>query len=441
MRIGMVVSDLLEFGGLEKIATEVAVRLQQEGQSVSVLSTGWAPPDNQYRQYLREHGVPLFQSPHWLYLIAADWPTKERILAAALWICAPLTLAGAVGVMLARQKGITAAWASARGWLARQILGRLIGPSRHDSLARLLLTSWQWLWRPDVLHLQGYASSLVFVLDWAALRRIPVVYTEHQTPDPQFDLWQDLRKSINKATIVVGVSETSTQALRDAFNIMRPLVTCTPGVADPLTAGHSVEHRAVSPGAALTVTTIARLGITKGLTYLLDTIARVQPQYPATRFRVYGDGELRADLLAYAARLGLDGEAIFVGTFTRAELPRVMAETDIVLMSSVLEGLPLTLVEAMAYGRPIVATAVGGNAEVITHEVNGLLCPPRDSDCLSRQLLRLLGDAELRERLGLSARRAYENGAFAPKAVAQHHIAIYEQALASVRGLPLSTPA
>jgi glycosyltransferase involved in cell wall biosynthesis len=118
-----------------------------------------------------------------------------------------------------------------------------------------------------------------------------------------------------------------------------------------------------------------------------------------------------------------------------------MAESDIILMSSVLEGLPLTLVEAMAYGRPIIATAVGGNSEIITHELNGLLCPPRDSDCLSRQLLRLLGDAHMRERLGQAARRAYEDGAFAPKAVAQHHIAIYEQALAYAHGIALSTPA
>ncbi len=436
----MVVSDLLEFGGLEKIATEVAVGLQQQGQSVSVISTGWAPPDNQYRAYLRQHGVEFYQSPRWLYLAAADWSTKERILAAVLWICAPMTLAGAVAVMLARHKRWPAAWASARGWLARRLLGP-IGLNRREPLARSLLARWRRRWQPDVLHLQGYTSSLIFALDWAATQGLPIIYTENQTPDPSLDWWQDFAKSINKATIVIAASDTSARALQTVCHIRRPVVTFAPSVTDPVTEGHRIARSTKSANDRLTVTTIARLGVTKGITYLLDTIARVRPYYPATRFQVYGDGELRAELVSYAARLGLDGESIFVGTFARGELPRVMADSDIILMSSVLEGLPLTIVEAMAYGRPIIATAVGGNAEVITHDVNGLLCPPRDPDCLSRQLLRLLGDADLRERLGQSARRSYENGAFAPTAVARHHIVIYEQALASVRGMPLGTPA
>lgn len=121
-----------------------------------------------------------------------------------------------------------------------------------------------------------------------------------------------------------------------------------------------------------------------------------------------------------------------MGTFSGGELTRVMAETDVFLMSSVLEGLPLAIVEAMAYGRPIIATTVGGNAELIKHDVNGLLCPPRDPDCLSQQLRRMLGDANLRARLGLAARQSYEAGAFTPAAVARHHIDIYRQALAAM---------
>ena len=440
MRIGMVVSDLLEFGGLEKIATEVAVGLQQQGQSVSVISAGWTPPNNQYRAYLRQNGVAFYQSPRWLYLAAVDWSTKERILATALWICSPLTLAGAVAVLFARRKGWTAAWASARGWLARTLLG-WIGLNRREALARWLLAWWQWRWRPDVIHLHGYTSSLLFVLDWAAVRGVPTVYTEHQTPDPHFDWWQAFDRTINKATVVVACSDASAQALREIANIQRPIVTFLPAVADPTTEGHMIALRRLPPGAPLTVTTIARQGVTKGLVYLLDSIKQVRQDFPDTQFRVYGDGPLQDELAAYAAKLGLEYAEIFVGTFSRADLPAIMAQTDILLMSSVLEGTPLALVEAMAYGRPIIATMVGGIPAIVTHEVNGLLCPPRDLDCLSRQLVHLLGDAEMRERLGQAARRAYENGAFAPKAVARHHIAIYEQALATARVTPSGTAA
>jgi glycosyltransferase involved in cell wall biosynthesis len=429
MRIGMVVSDLLEFGGLEKIAVDTLVILKESGQQVCLLSTRWAPPDNQYRRYLCEHGVSVFQSPRWLYLIAADWPTKERLLAFTLKLSWPLLAAAALVLMALRRQSWPRALASARGWLSQQLLGGLIGPNRHRSLARLLLALWQWVWRPDVLHLQGYASALVFVLDWAANRKVSVVYTEHQTPDPAFDLWKDLSKSINKATVVVGVSEASTQALKTVCQIVRPVVTCVPGVDDPLKAGHEIRLREVPPESPLTVTTIARLTETKGLTYLLETIARVGRRFPGTRFHVYGDGHLRDDLLAYASRLGLKGEDIFVGTFTRSELPRVMAETDIFFMSSVLEGLSLTLIEAMAYGRPIVATSVGGNAEAIADGISGLLCAAREIDCMSDNLNDLLADPKLRARFGQAAREAYEHGDFTATAAARRLIAIYRQAI------------
>ena len=426
----MVVSDLLEFGGLEKIATEVAAALKAHGQQVCVISTGWAGPDNQYRVYLREQGVPFFQAPYWLFMATADWGTKERLLAWALTLCWPVVIGAALILKIFRRCSWQAAKASARGWLSRRLLARYIGPNRQRGLARLLLAWWRWRWQPDVLHLQGYTSTLLFVLDWAAAQRVPVVYTENQTPDPTLDWWQEFGQTINKATIVLAASDTSARALRAICDIQSPLLTFLPVVADPLAEGQSIALRAVPAGAPLNVTTIARLGVTKGLTYLLETIARVSQDFPTTRFRVYGDGPQHAELLAYATQLGLKGEDIFVGTFSGAELPRLMAETDVFLMTSVLEGLPLALVEAMAHGRPIVATHVGGNAEVIADGVSGLLCPPRDPGCLSRKLAGLLADGALRARLGQAARQAYEHGAFTPDAVARHHLAIYRQALA-----------
>lgn len=440
MRIGMVVPELVAFGGLEKIATETAAALQRQGQQVCIVSVGWAPPDNQYRAFLRERGVTFFQAPRWLYLAAADWPTKLRLLAGALTLSWPVIASAALMLMLLRRQSWPAAFASARGWLSNQLLKRLIVPFGQDTLARLLLGWWQWRWRPDVLHLQGYTSALLFALDWAAVRRLPVVYTEHQTPDPRFDWWQAFDQSINKATVIVAASDTSAQALRAICDIRRPLLTFLPSVADPLAENHNIDLRVVPPGAPLNVNTVARLSMTKGLNYLLEAISHVRQSFPATRFRIYGDGPLRAELMDYAAQLGLPAEEIFVGSFTRAELPRIMAETDVFIMSSVLEGLPLALVEAMAYGRPIVVTTVGGNAEVVADGVSGLLCPPRDSACLSRKLTCLLADGHLRARLARAARQAYEQGSFTPEAVAQHHMAIYTQALhlANQTALPVT---
>jgi glycosyltransferase involved in cell wall biosynthesis len=139
---------------------------------------------------------------------------------------------------------------------------------------------------------------------------------------------------------------------------------------------------------------------------------------------------LRQELLAYAGQLGLDGNAIFVGAFThREELSRIMAETDIFVMSSILEGQPLGVVEAMAYGCPIVATSVGGIPELIEDGVNGLLAMPRDSASLAEKICTMIEDAALRLRLGRAARRSYERGQFQPESLCDHLVSIYREAL------------
>jgi glycosyltransferase involved in cell wall biosynthesis len=178
------------------------------------------------------------------------------------------------------------------------------------------------------------------------------------------------------------------------------------------------------------VATVARLVKAKGLTYFLEAIASLRTEYPTVSFKVYGEGPLRDELLEYAKKLGLDGNEIFAGAFsTRRELDRILRVTDVFVLPSVLEGQPLALVEAMAYGCPIVATSVGGVPELIQHGVNGLLCPPGESGPLAEAIARLLRDADLRAALGSAARAAFETGPFNPMAVAATVQGIYAEAV------------
>jgi glycosyltransferase involved in cell wall biosynthesis len=128
--------------------------------------------------------------------------------------------------------------------------------------------------------------------------------------------------------------------------------------------------------------------------------------------------------------LGLDGNEIFVGPFTsRQELGTIMLQTDIFLMSSILEGQPQSLVEAMAYGCPIVTTSVGGIPELIQDGVNGLLCPPKNPECLAKKVITLIEEPTLRERLGQTARHSYEKGPFQPVSVCNEFIKLYARVL------------
>jgi glycosyltransferase involved in cell wall biosynthesis len=431
MRVCMVLHDPQEFGGLEEYVTSLAIGLQDLGHAVSVLSDTWLPDGNQYFDRLRARGVEVVQPPLWLSRPASHWPTKQRILEALVGLAAPLVAVLALGRMLAKGGGWRGSFTSARNWLRGGLLARLVGEDRRKPLARWLLGRWTRRWKPDVLHLHGYTSNLLFAIEWAHDRRIPVVYEEHQTPDARFDWWRDFPAIVNKAAVVVAVSDTSAASLRSVCGVTRPIAVRKPLLPDPVPGG--LRRVARRPGERMRSVTVARLYVTKGLEYLLEAAALVARTHPHVEFKVHGEGPIRQALVDRAAELGLDGEAIFAGAFTsRDELTAIMSEADLFVMSSVLEGQPLGLVEAMAYGCPVVATTVGGIPELIADGENGLLCEPRDAAALAAAIRQLADDPPLRARLGDAARRSYERGGFTQPSVCSHLASVYAQAVAAV---------
>jgi glycosyltransferase involved in cell wall biosynthesis len=426
----MVVYDMQSFGGLEEYAVALARGLVDEGHHVSILSAGWIPPDNQYLRRLREDGIRVARWPGVISKPASDWPTKEKLARALVHLATPLLAVLAIVDSVARRRSLRRSFEGSLHWFRNQVMQRAIGREWRPILGRVLLSAWRLGWRFDMLHVHGYTTNLLFAVEWAHARRVPVVYEEHQTPHAQFDWWGGFERSVNKADVVIAVSGESAEALRKVCKVIRPVVVGGRLVPDPFQGDRQGWMSVKPPGDGLVVSTVARLYVTKGLTHLLDAIVLVRRAHPATRFRVYGDGELRGELLEKAARLGLDGDQIFVGSFTsRADLGRILSGTDIFVLSSILEGQPLVVIEAMAYGRPIVTTAVGGIPELIKDGINGLLCQPADPEALARGILRVIEDPALRIVLGREARRTYEELGFQPAAVTRRMLGIYRQAL------------
>jgi glycosyltransferase involved in cell wall biosynthesis len=425
----MVSYDMQDFGGLEEYAVNLAIGLKQHGQEVSYLSMAWVNPQNQYARRLKDAGIPLLHPPKWVSYPASDWDTKERILRVLMLILSPLTFFMGFGVLFIKKRSLKQSWNSAHNWLKGKLMDGIIGHDYRKSLGRILLDWWNFRWSPELLHIQGYTTTLLFVIDWAHSRGIPVAYEEHQTPDPQFNWWKGFESTINKADRVVAVSEKSAQGLREVCKVTRPIVVRNPLLSDPYPSSWQKEYNH-NNGKPITITTVARLYVTKGLTYLLDTAALVSKTHPNINFKVYGEGELRSELLTKAEGLGLDGENIFMGAFTsREDLTKIMEETDIFLLSSILEGQPLVIVEAMAYGCPIVSTNVGGIPELITDGVNGLLCPPEDPQCLAEKIRLLAGDFVLRKQLGYAARNYYKNSPYEAKSAAKFFVSVYNEML------------
>jgi glycosyltransferase involved in cell wall biosynthesis len=123
---------------------------------------------------------------------------------------------------------------------------------------------------------------------------------------------------------------------------------------------------------------------------------------PFTQFLVVGDGERREALERLTAELGLGGSVRFLGW--RRDLERIYADAWVVALSSRNEGSPVSLIEAMAAERPVVATRVGGVPDLVEDGVTGCLVPPDDAGALAEALVALLRDPECRRVLGKAAR-------------------------------------
>jgi glycosyltransferase involved in cell wall biosynthesis len=151
------------------------------------------------------------------------------------------------------------------------------------------------------------------------------------------------------------------------------------------------------------VGSIARLVWKRGHKELLAAAAVVARQEPAVRFVLIGDGPLRPGLEREAATLGLNGRLRFLGAVPDAAA--LLPSLDVFVLPSIWEGMSNALLEAMAAGKPVIATSVGGNPELITHEKTGLLVPPGDVEALAAAILRLVREPALARSMAEAARQ------------------------------------
>jgi L-malate glycosyltransferase len=143
---------------------------------------------------------------------------------------------------------------------------------------------------------------------------------------------------------------------------------------------------------------IAALVPHKGQKHLIDAAALVVERLPYARFVILGEGELRPALERQIRDLRLERHVILAGF--RKDVRALLKTFDIFVMSSVMEGLGTSLLDAMACSRPIVATQAGGIPEVVAHEETGLIVPARDHRLMARALVKILEDEQLQRRMG-----------------------------------------
>ena len=280
--------------------------------------------------------------------------------------------------------------------------------------------------RADVVHTHNTQPFLEGGLGAVLARTPTLVHTDHARLYPdKFRYIAAERMMAHFAYRVVGVSDETTQALAHHHRIS-PRKLCTiPNGIDGKPFEISIDQRAKRrelgiEGDGPVFGTIGRLVPQKGIDRLLHSMKLVVERRPDATLVLAGTGNKEDELKALAMTLGIADRVRFLGL--RRDVAELLKVFDVYVLSSVWEGLPIALLEALAASCPIVSTAVGGVPTVVTPGVNGELVPAGDAPALANALVELLGDSE---RLA-----AYRRGArrmFVERFTIEHMVSAYEK--------------
>lgn len=268
--------------------------------------------------------------------------------------------------------------------------------------------AWQMLWlvvKDNVAVLHIHASSgpsfwrKAFVILIAKLFGVPYIYHLHGGLFPEFFknsgvlIRQFIRLVFQKAEIVIVLSEEWKRWAQVNFDCQRLKVIANPISIPPLSSNRE-------SGCLLF---LGRLGHNKGIYEIVEAISRLAPDFPEIRLLAAGDGELE-QVQDKAVVLGVADHVEILGWVTGDAKNELLMRASIYVLPSHAENLPMSVLEAMAAGLPVISTPVGGIPSAIDEGVEGLLVPPGDVASLTDAIRRLLADDVLRRRMGDAAR-------------------------------------
>lgn len=284
----------------------------------------------------------------------------------------------------------------------------------------------------DVVHCHQYTPFIYGRLA-AVGTGAKVVFTEHGRFYP--DRYRHKAALINPllailTPAVVAISSATRDALakyefmpkskiKVIYNGIQPLK------ADPARINELRSELGI-PADSFVYGTVSRLDPVKNQVMMLESFAHCLKDYPESYLLMVGDGPERQRLEDQAESLGVSEKVLFTGFIT--EPAQHLALMDAFLLSSHTEGTSMTLLEAMSLGLPAVVTAVGGNVEVVEHELSGLVTPDSDTAAFAKEMARLQQETVLREQVSAGATARFQSK-FSAEAMVNSYLRIYHQLL------------
>ena len=297
-------------------------------------------------------------------------------------------------------------------------------PPRWGVGTMVALFRWMRSARVDVLHTYLFGFHLFAGLP-ARLLRVPVIFSSRR----EIPTWKKRRHRLTEnlgnllvdrvicCSTAVGEWVLQTEKIRP-----KKLLTIYNGVdvARWKAGGEKSALRSSLgiPPNALVIGAVANFSAAKGYPVLLETAQILLKQCPLAYFLFVGAGPLLEEMREKAG--WLDGHDHFVFTGARSDIPDLVAAMDVFVSASVMEGFPNALLEAMAMGKTVVATRVGGIPEMVESGQDGILVPPEDAPALAGAVLALLRDPQTASRLGARAAEKIRRDFTVQRMVDQH---------------------
>ena len=286
-----------------------------------------------------------------------------------------------------------------------------------------------WEESPDIVHVHN-PTSLQYAVLSKLVSHAAIVVTIHGDQDTHARLGSSLEWKLTSAAVIVSHAAGKTLRLPSHAG---PFIVVHNGIA-AVTANdkqRSDTRAELGAGDSCVGIMVARIDGKKGHGTLLKSLKTLDHVGLGLRIWIVGDGSERPAAESQAAQLGLGHDRVrFLGR--RSDIDRLLNAADFFVLPSDIEGLPLSILEAMAHGLPIVASQVGGVPEIIDHDGNGLLVPAGDSAALAAAIRRVVTDPMLRRRLGDAARER-ANTAFSLSTMVRNYDQVYDGAVAGRR--------
>ena len=270
------------------------------------------------------------------------------------------------------------------------------------------LRNWLRSEQVDLIHAHQYTPFSYALLSGLVSQRPPVLFTEHGRWFPDFRRFKRVlfnRSFLRKKDRVVAVGEYVRQALINNEGLPGERVRVIHNGVDveqyqPAhddSERNEIRLKLGVPQDAFLIVQVARLDALKDHLTAIWTLEQVQLQQPNAQLLLVGDGPERNSIESEAASRGLSRHVHFLGT--RNDVAALLKAADVFLLSSISEGVPLTIIEAMLTHVPVVSTDVGGISEIIVHNETGLLVPAKDHVALSAAVLRFSEPSDWQSKL------------------------------------------